>query len=150
MPEEDRAALSASIEEVLEEGDDVQSRIQSHVGVVEYEVLRRDDSEENGRRFLFIPVRGVISGFCPLREPVRQFWCVYHREGDRVGLDPEPWEDGHLPAPWNVVEEMGPERATGENGDLSTGGWGESVVEATAHSPSSWTMCASPAVNVWA
>jgi hypothetical protein len=107
MPEADKAALPASIKEVLEKGDEVQSHIQSHVGVVEYEVKYED---EKGRSFRVIHVRGVISGFCPLKEPMRQFWCVYHREGDRVGLDPEPWENGHLPTPWDVLEETGPRR----------------------------------------
>jgi hypothetical protein len=51
----------------------------------------------------------------------------------------------------------GPRRLPGEEEDLGAGSLGmgeldggESVAETTVHSPSSWAMCMSPAVSVWA
>jgi hypothetical protein len=123
MPKEKMDALPASIEGVLRKGDVVYGRVQSHVGVVRYFLLRIPRGKRRGKaRDLEICARGVIPGFCPLREPVRQMRvgnCLEVESGWR----PEPKEDNHILAPWDTVEGKEEESISEAVGALDHHGW---------------------------
>jgi hypothetical protein len=152
-----RAALPDSIERRLQEGDKLATRIQSHVEVITYEIERGGtgwwpDGTPKGHS-VFFSVRGVVRGFCLLKEMTRQCRCIFHSQRDRVGWDPEPWEDGHLTAPWDIAEDDS-WRPMGDEEDLNIDGLFvedvSEVAEAITSPPSSMVMCVSPAVEDWA
>jgi hypothetical protein len=95
MPTEDMAALPPSIEEVMEEGDEMYARVQIHVGVAKYRVMRGKMGWGKNFENLEFHVREVIPDFWPQREPIYQVRCEYHLE-NRFGWDPEPWEPHFL------------------------------------------------------
>jgi hypothetical protein len=95
------AALPSSIEEMIDEGDRLNARWQTFVGVVKYRVLRGDVRWNGDHEKLEFLVRGVIPGQCPLRESIFQTGG-WNWDGS-FSWDAKPLDEEHMPAPWDTA-----------------------------------------------